>query len=95
MFVDGQEQPLLRADYLLRCTLIPSGEHEIVMEYAPKAYTVCNTITFISSLLMILALIVALVYSGRLKSMEGSGATFGILGAIVYTFFPKKKDKKQ
>ena len=95
MFVDGQEQPLLRADYLLRCALIPSGEHEIVMEYAPKAYTVCNTITFISSLLMILALIVALVYSGRLKSMEGSGATFGILGAIVYTFFPKKKDKKQ
>ena len=95
MYVDGQEQPLLRANYLLRSALIPSGEHEIVMEYAPKAYAVGNTIALISSLLMILALIVALVYSGRLKSVEGSGAAFGILGAIVYTFFPKKKDKKQ
>ena len=94
MYVDGQEQPLLRANYLLRSALIPSGEHEIVMEYAPKAYAVGNTIALISSLLMILALIVALVYSGRLKSVEGSGAAFGILGAIVYTFFPKKKDKE-
>ena len=94
MYVDGQEQPLLRANYLLRCALIPSGEHEIVMEYAPKAYAVGNTIALISSLLMILVLIAALVYSGRLKSVEGSGAAFGILGAIVYTFFPKKKDKE-
>ena len=94
MFIDGQEQPLLRANYLLRCALIPNGEHEIVMEYAPKAWKVGNTVSFVSSLLMILTLIAALVYTGKLKSVEGSGAAFGILGAIVYTFFPKKKEKE-
>jgi hypothetical protein len=95
MYVDGQEQPLLRANYILRAALIPNGEHEIVMEYAPKAYTVGNTVAFISSLLMIIGLIGALIYTGRLKSMEGSAAAFGILGAIVYTFFPQKKEKQE
>ena len=94
MYVDGQEQPLMRANYILRSALIPSGDHEIVMEYAPKAWTVGNTVSFISSLIMILGLIAALIYTGRLKSMEGSAASFGILGAIFYTFFPKKKENE-
>ena len=94
MYVDGQEQPLMRANYILRSALIPNGEHEIVMEYAPKAWTVGNTVSFVSSLIMILGLIAALVYTGHLKSMEGSAASFGILGAIIYTFFPKKKENE-
>ena len=94
MYVDGQEQPLMRANYILRSALIPNGEHEIVMKYAPKAWTVGNTVSFVSSLIMILGLIAALVYTGRLKSMEGSAASFGILGAIIYTFFPKKKENE-
>ena len=63
MYVDGQEQPLLRANYLLRAALIPSGEHEIVMEYAPKAYSTGNAVSFASSLIMILGLIVALIFT--------------------------------
>ena len=71
MYVDGQEQPLLRANYILRAALIPGGEHDIVMEYAPKAYKVGNTVSFISSLIMIL----------------------GLIGALIYTFKPKKEEK--
>ena len=71
MTIDGQEQPLLRANYLLRAAMIPSGDHEIVMEYAPKAYKMGNTVSFASSLIMIL----------------------GLIGAIVYTFRPKKEEK--
>ena len=71
MTIDGQEQPLLRADYLLRAAMIPAGEHEIVMEYAPKAYKMGNTVSFASSLIMIL----------------------GLIGALVYTFKPKKEEK--
>ena len=67
MTVDGQEHPLLRANYLLRCALIPSGEHEIMMEYKPKAYTTCNTVVFISSLVMILGLIAALLFTFKPK----------------------------
>ena len=70
MFVDGQEQPLLRADYLLRCALIPSGEHEIVMEYAPKAYVVGNTVSFASSLIMVLGLVAALIITFKPKKAE-------------------------
>ena len=71
MYVDGQEQPLLRANYILRAALIPGGEHDIVMEYAPKAYKVGNTVSFVSSLIMIL----------------------GLIGALIYTFKPKKEEK--
>ena len=72
LFVDGQEHPLLRANYVLRSALIPSGAHEIVMEYAPKAYKVGNSVSFASSLVMIL----------------------GLIGALVFTFKPKKKEEK-
>ena len=70
MFIDGQEQPILRADYILRCALIPSGEHQIVMEYAPKAYTTCNTVAFVSSLIIILGLIAALFFTFKNKKKE-------------------------
>ena len=63
LYLDGQEHPLLRANYLLRCSLIPSGEHQIVMEYAPKAWKVGNTIQFISSLILLLGLVGAIVLS--------------------------------
>ena len=70
MFIDGQEQPILRADYILRCALIPSGEHQIVMEYAPKAYKVGNTVAFVSSLIMFLGLIGAILFTFRKKKQE-------------------------
>ena len=72
MYVDGQEQPILRANYILRAALIPNGEHEIVMEYAPKAYTVGNTVAFASSLIMILGLIGALIYTFKPKKEKES-----------------------
>ena len=63
MTLDGQETPLLRANYILRAALIPSGEHDIVMTYAPKAYKTGNTIQFISSLILILGLLAAIVFN--------------------------------
>ena len=70
MYIDGQEQPLLRANYLLRAALVPSGEHEIMMEYAPKAYKTGNTVTFASSLIMILGLIGAILFTIKKKKQE-------------------------
>ena len=67
LYLDGQEHPLLRANYLLRCSLIPSGEHQIVMEYAPKAWKVGNTIQLASSLTLIITLIGAIILSFRKK----------------------------
>ena len=71
MYIDGEKKPLLRANYLLRSAIIPSGNHEIMMEYAPKAYETGNKVSFASSLILIL----------------------GLIGALVYTFIPKKEKK--
>ena len=67
MYIDGVEQPLFRANYILRAALIPNGEHEIVMEYAPKAYSVGNAVSFASSLIMILGLVGACFFTFRKK----------------------------
>lgn len=39
VFVDGQSQPLLRADYLFRAVAVPRGRHTVTFEYAPLSVT--------------------------------------------------------
>ena len=65
LWIDGKESPLIRADYILRATVIPAGNHEIMMRYEPKIWKVGNTIQFISSLILILGLIAAIVVTYR------------------------------
>lgn len=65
LWIDGKESPLIRADYILRAAVIPAGNHEIMMRYEPKIWKVGNTIQFISSLILILGLIAAIVVTYR------------------------------
>lgn len=67
LFVDGEEQPLIRANYLLRAAMIPSGDHELVMQYDIKAYHTGNTIALISSSLLLLGLVAIIFISIRNK----------------------------
>ena len=67
LYIDGEESPLLRANYLLRAAFVPSGEHQIVMEYAPKAWKVGNTIQLATSLILIIGLVTAIIFSFRKK----------------------------
>lgn len=66
--IDGKEHPLLRANYLLRAARVPSGEHQIVMEYAPRIWHVGNIIALTSSLLILLCAAAALFFSLRKKN---------------------------
>ena len=68
MRLDGQEHPILRANYLLRAAMIPSGSHEIVMRYEPRIWKVGGTISLVSSLALILFAIGAIVYSIKKKN---------------------------
>ena len=70
LWIDGKESPLIRADYILRAAVIPAGNHEIMMRYEPKIWKVGNTIQFISSLILILGLITAIVISIKAKSQQ-------------------------
>ena len=70
MWIDGQESPLIRADYILRAAVIPAGNHEIMMRYEPKIWKTGNTIQFISSLILIFGLIGAIVVTYRKSSLS-------------------------
>ncbi len=63
MRIDGEERPLLRADYLLRAAMVPAGKHEIVMRYEPRIWKVGGVVSLVSSLTVILFAVGALVYS--------------------------------
>lgn len=38
-YLDGEEVPIHRVDYLLRGVHVPEGEHTLVMKFEPKAHT--------------------------------------------------------
>ena len=67
MQIDGQESPLLRANYLLRAAIIPAGQHEIVMRYEPKIWKTGNIISLVSSLAILLAAVGAIIFSFKKK----------------------------
>ena len=63
MRIDGEERPILRADYLLRAAMVPAGQHEIVMRYEPSIWKTGGIISFASSLVVILFAIGAVLFS--------------------------------
>ena len=61
--VDGQPLDIFRADWTLRGALLPAGEHEIIMRFAPSSYKTGATVSLIASLLLLLALAAAVATS--------------------------------
>ena len=64
-YIDGEKTGHLRMDYLLRGMVVPSGNHEIVFEFHPRAYYTGSTISMVSSILMLLLLAGTLVLQYR------------------------------
>ncbi|AHJ95917.1 YfhO family protein [Hymenobacter swuensis] len=62
-FIDGKEVPHLRANYVLRALPVPAGTHTIEFKFEPAAYTIGNTVSLVSSVLLIGAMLVALFYA--------------------------------
>lgn len=56
LYVDDQEVPHFRANYVLRAAVLPAGEHEMRFEFRPNAYYTGNKIAMASSVLMVLFL---------------------------------------
>ena len=63
--IDGQPAELIRADYALRALRVPAGDHEIVMTFAPRSYSLGRTISLICSVVILLGVIGAVWYSFR------------------------------
>ena len=61
--IDGEEAEILRVDYLLRGLVVPAGEHEVVLTFAPKTLHVTETTAYASyGVLLLVILVSGLLY---------------------------------
>ncbi|MDF7814564.1 YfhO family protein [Hymenobacter sp. YC55] len=67
-YLDGKKVPYVRANYVLRAMPLPAGTHTIEFKFEPTEYAIGNTVSLVSSVLLILALVGAVVYAVRRKS---------------------------
>lgn len=56
-YVDGNEVPILRADYILRAIPLPAGQHEIVFVYRPLSFLIGGTIAIVALMFIVLMFI--------------------------------------
>lgn len=52
-YVDGEEVPILRADYALRALQVPGGNHQIEFVFAPQSMKISNIISLIASIVLV------------------------------------------
>ncbi len=61
-YIDGQQVPYLRANYVLRALTVPAGKHIIDFKFEPRVFVIGEKISFASSLLLLLLLIAGIGY---------------------------------
>ncbi|NNM15916.1 MAG: YfhO family protein, partial [Bacteroidia bacterium] len=59
-YIDGELQPHIRVNYILRAINIPSGEHTIEFKFRPNSYYTGEKISLASSILLILFFVFAI-----------------------------------
>lgn len=95
-YVDGTAVDHIRVNYILRGMKIPSGQHEIVFEFAPKAFEQGVLVSRIFSTLILLGLLgylgyMAYRYVGSAPGREEKADLEGKAGSAVVA---KKRKKK-
>lgn len=60
MYVDGEEKPYFRANYLLRAAVLPGGNHKVEWKFEPKSYFLGENISLIGSIILLLGLAFAI-----------------------------------
>ncbi|MEE1884675.1 YfhO family protein [Pedobacter flavus] len=53
MYIDGEEQPYFRANYILRAAQLKAGNHKVEFKFEPKSYYLGEKISLAGSLLLI------------------------------------------
>ena len=56
-YIDGEQVPYFRANYVLRALIVEAGQHNIEFKFEPRIWVIGERISFIASLLLILLLI--------------------------------------
>ncbi|MBP5583145.1 MAG: YfhO family protein, partial [Bacteroidales bacterium] len=66
-YIDGEKVPHFRANYVLRGLEIPAGQHQIEFKFEPQTYYTCNRISLISSVILLLGFLAAVIWEVRKK----------------------------
>jgi uncharacterized membrane protein YfhO len=53
-YIDGEEAPYFRVNYVLRAMMVPAGKHTIEYKFDPPVYRVGEKISYASSILLLL-----------------------------------------
>ncbi|RAU81546.1 YfhO family protein [Pontibacter arcticus] len=62
-YLDGNPVEHIRANYILRAMQVPAGKHTIEFKFEPQSYTLGNTVSLISSILLVLVLLGTIAYA--------------------------------
>ena len=71
--VDGSPVEIMRADWTLRAAVLPAGQHEMVMRFAPQSYRVGAGISLASSILLVLLVLGSAFMVFRIKYLPLPG----------------------
>ncbi|WP_266203257.1 YfhO family protein [Pontibacter kalidii] len=69
-YLDGEPVEHIRANYVLRAMEVPAGKHTIEFKFEPDSYFTGNTISLISSILLLLVVAGAIFYAVKTKPVE-------------------------
>ncbi len=53
-FIDGQEAPYFRANFILRAMIVPAGDHNIEFRFEPRSYFAGQKVSMAASLILLL-----------------------------------------
>ncbi|MBN1826796.1 MAG: hypothetical protein JW958_11075 [Candidatus Eisenbacteria bacterium] len=68
--VDGEEAPLLRADYAFQAVPVPSGEHEVLLYYRSGPFVAARAVTLLAVALLVLGAAAVVVADRRRRSTD-------------------------
>ena len=66
-FVDGEEVPIIRTDYILRGLQLPGGNHKVEFVFDPPTMKISKIVSLIGSVILVLGFIFVLILSYRKK----------------------------
>ncbi|MCX2741311.1 YfhO family protein [Pontibacter anaerobius] len=69
-YLDGEPVDHFRANYVLRAMEVPEGKHTIEFKFAPQSYYTGNTVSLISSILLVLVVAGAIFYAVKKEPVE-------------------------